>query len=188
VQCTYQCRVECGRGGYPKIGVGSDRYPDTSKAWKCTMCYGRAGSDADLKAEYGFGLPTKVEPNTAGEYISPISGLPVAELKHQPSCDYTCPAKAMIWDTRENILAYLNNSANGFTSRQGDGSMWWASRKYLLLAPKADPLVEDHVTPLVSSILSSPFAKAALVPTALAGGLLALIARRQRVAAEMGEV
>jgi hypothetical protein len=183
VTCTYQCQVDCGRGGYPKIGVGSDLY-DTPKAWKCTLCWGRAGSDADLDPAYGFGLPTKVYPNGAGEYISSISGTSVPELKHQPSCVFTCPAKAMVWDTKDNIVSYINNSANGFISVQGDGSMYWASRKSLLLAPKADPFVEDHVTPLISNMLSSPFAKAALVPAAMGAGLLALIARRQRVAEE----
>ena len=196
--CERQCQVDCGRGGYPKIGVGSDLY-DTAKAWKCTLCYGRAGSDVDVhvgaddqvawEAKWGFPLPTKLYPDTAGDYISPISGAAVDELAHQPACVFTCPAKAMMWDTKENITAYINNSANGFISVQGDGSMYWASRKSLLLAPKADPFVEDHVTPLVSSMLQSPFAKAALVPTALGAGLLALIARRQQVADEtMGEV
>jgi predicted NAD/FAD-binding protein len=67
--------------------------------------------------------------------------------------------------------------------------MYWASRKSLLIAPKADPFVEDHVTPLVSSVMSSPFAKAALVPTVFGAGLMALIVRRQRLADEpTGEV
>ena len=88
----------------------------------------------------------------------------------------------MTWDTKANILTYINTGANGYISAQGDGSMYWASRKYLLIAPKADPFVEDHVTPLVSSLVSGPFAKAALVPTLLAGGLVAVIARRQSLA------
>ncbi len=67
--------------------------------------------------------------------------------------------------------------------------MYWASRKFLLIAPKADPFVEDHLTPLVSNLVSGPFAKAALVPTLLAGGLMAVIARRQHLANETtGEV
>ncbi len=37
--CTRQCSTDCGRGGYPKVGDGSDLY-DTPKAWKCTLCYG----------------------------------------------------------------------------------------------------------------------------------------------------
>jgi hypothetical protein len=152
------------------------------------MCYGRAGADADLDPAYGFGLPTKIEPNAAGEYISAISGTSVPDLKHQPSCVYTCPAKAMTWDTRDNILAYLNDPTNKFISAVGDGSVFWASRKALLLAPKADPFVEDHVTPLLSSVLSSPFAKAALVPAALGAGLFAVISRRQSMAESAGEV
>lgn len=197
VQCTYQCQTDCGRGGYPKIGVGSDMYT-TSKAYKCTLCFGRSGADADINETLygvGCGLPTKAVPVDATlpvedrTYNSPISGTLVPELKHQPSCVYTCPARAMMWDTRDNILVYMNNLAsNGFISGQGDGSIFWASRKYLLIAPKADPFVEDHVTPLMSSLVSGPFAKAALVPTLLAGGLVAVIARRQRLADEMGEV
>lgn len=188
VQCTYQCQVDCGRGGYPKIGPGSDLYT-TSKAWKCTLCYGRAGAPDPLPADqknsgsliaaYGPALPTK-------ESAAAIALVP--EKAHQPSCVYTCPAKAMQWDTKENILTYINSASNGYISAQGDGSMYWASRKYLLIAPKADPFVEDHVSPLMSSLVSGPFAKAALVPTLLAGGLVAVIARRQRIAEENGEV
>jgi Fe-S-cluster-containing dehydrogenase component len=186
--CTRQCSIDCGRGGYPKVGDGSDLY-DTPKSWKCTLCYGRAGADADLDAAYGNPLPTKVYPDASGNYISPISGTAVADLKHQPSCVFTCPAKAMVWDTKDNIVGtavpgsgYLNDPKNGFISAQGDGSIYWASRKNLLIAPKADPFIEDHVTPLVSSVISGPYAKAALLPTILAGGLVAVIARRQQLA------
>ena len=186
--CVHQCQTDCGRGGYPKIGAGSDLYDDAHpKAWKCTLCYGRAGADADLVSTYGTPLPTKVFPDASGNYISPISGTAVEDLKHQPSCVFTCPAKAMQWDSKANIYSYIQNPANGFISAVGDGSMYWASRKALLIAPKADPLVEDHVTPLVSSVLSGPFAKAALVPTLLAGGLMAVVARRQRLANETME-
>jgi Fe-S-cluster-containing dehydrogenase component len=181
VKCVKQCQIDCGRGGYPKIGAGSDNYPDTTnKAYKCTLCHGRAGAGEDLISSYGPALPTKA---TAAEVLA------VGQKAHQPSCVYTCPGKAMSWDTRTNILAYISNIANGYISAQGDGSVFWASRKYLLIAPKADPFVEDHITPLMSSLVSGPFAKAALVPTLLAGGLVAVIARRQRLADEtMGEV
>ncbi|MCX8007446.1 MAG: hypothetical protein N3B11_04935 [Coriobacteriia bacterium] len=172
VQCVNQCQIDCGRGGYPKIGVGSDLY-STSKAWKCTLCYGRAGAGESLIASYGTPLPTKA---TTAEITA------VPEKAHQPSCVFTCPARAMMWDTRDNIIAYINNPTNGFISAVGDGSMFWASRKVLLAPPKADPYVEDHVTPLISSLVSSQFAKAALVPTLFAGGLAAVIARRQRLA------
>jgi Fe-S-cluster-containing dehydrogenase component len=179
VQCTNQCQVDCGRGGYPKVGAGSDLYSG-SRSNKCTLCYGRAGAGEDLIASYGPALPTKASAAEIGA---------VAQKAHQPSCVYTCPAKAMSWDTRDNILAYIGNAANGFISGQGDGSIFWASRKFLLIAPKADPFVEDHVTPLMSSLVSGPFAKAALVPTLLAGGLVAVIARRQRLADQsVGEV
>lgn len=184
VQCVGQCQIDCGRGGYPKIGKGSDQAPwaDQTKAWKCTMCHGRAG--AVLEAKYGNPLPTNYNTvlGTGVEFKS------VAEQDHEPSCVYTCPAKAMKYDTKANVLAHLT-AANGYVSAQGDGSVFWASKKGLVIAPKADPFVEDHVTPMVSAVLSSPFAKAALVPAALGAGLVALIARRQRLADEsMGEV
>lgn len=178
VTCVYQCQTDCGRGGYPKIGEGSDLFA-SPKAWKCTMCYGRAGAAGDLDPAYGFALPSKDDQ-------AAIDLVP--EKAHQPACVYTCPAKAMAWDTRDNILAYINNPANKFISAVGDGSVYWASRKALLLAPKADPFVEDHVTPLLSSVLSGPFAKAALVPAALGAGLFAVIARRQSMAESVGEV
>jgi hypothetical protein len=44
--------------------------------------------------------------------------------------------------------------------------------------------MEDHVSPMVSSLLSSPFAKAALAPTLVIGGLLALSARRAKMEEE----
>jgi predicted NAD/FAD-binding protein len=44
--------------------------------------------------------------------------------------------------------------------------------------PKADPFIEDHITPMVSGALSSPLVKAAIVPTLVVGGLMALSARR----------
>jgi len=190
VTCVRQCATDCGHGGYPKVGVGSDLYPNDAKSWKCTLCFGRSGSDADVKivggvpdaaweAKWGFALPTK-------ESAEAITAVP--EKAHQPSCVYTCPAKAMTWDTKDNIKAYINNADEGFISAMGDGSMYWASRRSILIAPKADPFVEDHVTPLMSSIVSSPFAKAALVPTLLVGGLMAVVARRQRLADETGEV
>ncbi|MRS12783.1 MAG: hypothetical protein EG823_06900 [Actinobacteria bacterium] len=184
-KCIAQCQIDCGRGGYPKVGKGSDQAPwtDGIKAWKCTMCHGRAG--AVLDAKYGNPLPSNYNTvlGTGVAFKSDVA------QDHEPSCVYTCPAKAMRYDTRANVIAHIQNSANGYVSAQGDGSIFWASKKSLVIAPKADPFVEDHVTPLVSSVLSSPFAKAALVPAALGAGLFALIARRQQMTDDsMGEV
>lgn len=164
--CTRQCTTDCVRGGYPKVGVGSDFYA-TKKSYKCTLCTGRAGLGGDL--------PSKA---TAQEQID------VPEKAHQPSCVYTCPARAMVYDTRAAIMARLGDPAEGWLSYRGDGSMWWASKKYFIASPKADPFVEDHISPMVGSLLNSPFAKAALVPTLVAGGLLALSARRAKIAEE----
>ena len=189
VKCIYQCQLDCNRGGYPKIGVGSDEFA-TAKAFKCTMCWGRAGSNDNIAAAtsqrgaaYGEPLPKNSRrsnnlPGTAD----------VDEMVHEPSCVYTCPAKAMKWDTRAAVIAHINNPANGYLSAQGDGSVFWASKKAVVIQPKADPFIEDHITPMVSNMLNSSFAKAALVPTIFAGGLLAVIARRQANAEESAEL
>lgn len=177
--CDQQCRKDCQRGGYPKIGVGSDNFA-SAKAWKCTLCYGRAGEDSDLDPDYGPPNPTRA---TAAE----IGALP--DRAHEPTCVYTCPAKTMFWDTRANIINRIQTG--GYISWQGDGSMWWASKKWVIVPPKADPLVEDHISPMVSSLMSSPFAKAAMVGTLVAGGLLAISARRtanEQAAPTLGEV
>ena len=75
-----------------------------------------------------------------------------------------------------------DRARGGYISYQGDGSMFWASKKYLLAAPKADPFVEDHLTPMFSSVLTSSVTKATLVPTLVAGGVLAVILRRMSLA------
>jgi Fe-S-cluster-containing dehydrogenase component len=167
VKCTRQCVVDCQRGGYPKVGVGSTLFTQPD-AWKCTMCHGRAGADDQLDPAYGTPLPTNH--NNTG------LGAPVPEMDHEPSCVYTCPAKAMKWDTRANILSFIGTG--GYTSYQGDGSVFWASKKFVLAAPKADPFVEDHITPLLTSVLTDSVSKAAVVPTLVAGGVFAVIARR----------
>lgn len=181
VACGAVCQIDCGRGGYPKIGAGADGFGP--KAWKCTMCHGRSGSDAELTTamtdKYGPKLPTTATQAEIGV---------VAEKAHMPACVYTCPAKAMVWDTRQNIIDMVNAgiTEGSVISYCGDGSMFWYSKKYMLIAPKADPFMEDHVSPMVGSLLSGPFAKAALVPTLVVGGLLALAARRTKIAEEQG--
>lgn len=180
----YPCVIDCQRGGYPKVGIGSDSYP-TDKAFKCTLCSDRAGvtntavpfQNAQLAAHYNSGgRSTLVFPGSDNVTVIP-------DLAHTPMCVMTCPAKAMIWDTRDNVLGYVQaNYANvdGFGTQGwvGNGSMFWASRKTLLGPPKADPFVEDHLAPTASGLFSSPLANALIVPTILVGGLMALSARR----------
>lgn len=173
-KCVQQCKIDCQRGGVPMIGSGSDLFT-TAKAWKCTLCTGTYTGAPYKGAGLNGDLPTKA---TAAEIAA------VPEKEHQPTCVYTCPAKAMTYDTRENILALLTDTNQGWMSRFGDGSMFWASKKFLVSPPKADPFMEDHVGPMVGNLLSSPFAKAALAPTLVVGGLLALAARRAKVEEE----
>jgi len=194
VTCVQQCKIDCQRGGVPMIGEGSDYAPTVDgvvhdftlkKAWKCTLCTGTyvgapykgAGLDGDL--------PTKT-PAVGGKYHSDIyPSREVPEAEHQPACVFTCPAKAMHYDTRANILEYLRDSGQGWKSAFGDGSMFWASHKFTVAPPKADPFVEDHISPMLSSVLSNPFAKAALAPTLVAAGVLAVMARRAKMEDEV---
>ena len=188
-RCVHQCKIDCQRGGVPMIGAGSDLAPfTTAKAWKCTLCTGTYTGAPYAGAGLGGDLPTKA-PGADDARVSQLPGAPsgsnpIAELDHQPTCVYTCPAKAMVYDTRVNILHYLNDSGQGWTSRFGDGSMFWASHKFMVAPPRADPFMEDHVSPMLGGLLSSPFAKAALAPTLLVGGLLALAARRAKMEQE----
>ena len=167
----YPCNVNCQRGGYPKIGIGSDlpAAKGLPKDHKCTLCSGRAGAESEVGAD---ALPTRA---LAAE-ITAVPG-----KAHEPACVYTCPAKAMKWDTQENIVDYLRANyilPNGTQGWMGNGSVYWASKKVMLAPPKADPFVEDHLAPVASGLFSSPLAKAAIVPTILVGGLMALSARR----------
>jgi hypothetical protein len=161
---------------------------------KCTLCAGRAGLDDPAKSNM---LPTTAR-KSGGNYYSEVVGAVdpiVPELAHMPICVSTCPAKAMMWDTRANILKHLNDNfvwgagtvAPGTKNWIGTGSMYWASKKVGLAPPKADPFIEDHVLPMTSSML--PGAKM-IVPTLVVGGLAVLSARRSRIetASTGGEV
>ncbi len=183
VNGRYPCVVNCQRGGYPKIGTGSDMLYGSESTpqphmYKCILCFPRAGADDPTVADQ---LPTHA---TAAQ----VSAVP--ELAHEPACVYTCPAKAMKWDTRANILAYLQDSANGFILPDGthnwvgNGSVYWASKKVLLAPPKADPFVEDHLIPSAGAVPAL-----GVLPVLAVGGLLAYSARRSRIeeATEGGE-
>ena len=183
--CSHQCKSDCQRGGVPMIGAGSDLFPG-EKSWKCTMCKGTYTNAPYQGAGLGGDLPTKA-PGTDGARRSQLptsDATVILELDHQPTCVFTCPAKAMVYDTQDNIKKYLNDTGQGWVSRFGDGSIFWASKKFIISPPKADPFMEDHVAPMVSGLLSSPFAKAALAPTLVVGGLLALAARRAKIEEE----
>lgn len=188
--CKRQCVTDCQRGGYPKVGTGN--LAGDFKSFKCTLCWGRAGYVNDQGVLSGT-LPSKAEKDSTG-YISTLwkqapSAVQatmtkyVPELEHMPTCVMTCPAKAMHYDTRDNVLKYLANYHSGVGGNGGyyvgDGSMFWSTMKPALAAPKADPFVEDHVAPMVSGLLSSPIVAGAIVPTLVVGGLLAISARRQ---------
>jgi Fe-S-cluster-containing dehydrogenase component len=172
----YPCQVNCQRGGYPKLGkayVGNE----TVLMNKCILCAGRAGATADLDPTAGAPLQTRA--TTAEIAASPGRA-------HEPACVSTCPAKAMKWDSKVNIVAYLQDPANGYTFADGTvnviggDSMFWASAKTLLAPPKADPFIEDHVAPMVSGMLTGAVAKAVVLPTLVVGGLLAISSRRAK--------
>jgi Fe-S-cluster-containing dehydrogenase component len=177
------CETGCQRGGYPKVGLAYEGLAEL-KSNKCTLCSGRAGADSEVD-------PNKALQTTAT--AAEIAAVP--EKAHMPACVSSCPAKAMRWDTRANIEAYLNDPANGFfiqvpgasrPSRNwvGGGSMYWASKKVSMIPPKADPFIEDHMAPMTQSLLSSG---KILFPTLFLGGLAALSARRAQNESLVGE-
>jgi Fe-S-cluster-containing dehydrogenase component len=187
------CEIGCARGGYPKVGVAyeSGTFGGLTKMNKCTLCTGRAGADGVVDASTA--LPTRAR-KVGADFVSdlPLStgSLPnaiVPELAHEPACVSTCPAKAMRWDSKANIMAYLNDPANGFKLANGtqnwigNGAMFWASKKVMLTPPKADPLIEDHVVPAATGMLSG---SALIVPTLVVGGLAALAKRKADIEAE----
>lgn len=191
------CEFECQRGGYPKVGEAyeSGAYAGLDKMNKCTLCTGRAGADSDPNLDADTALPTRAR-KVGADFISDISGTAVPELAHEPACVASCPAKAMKWDSRDNIIAYLNDSANGFLwgagteapgtkNWVGNGSMFWASKKVLLGPPKADPFIEDHLAPMTESLLTG--SGKLLLPTLVIGGLAALSARRNANESLTGE-
>lgn len=164
------CELACQRGGYPKVGKVYESTPELVKMNKCTLCHGRAGSDAQITAagsDPNLGLPTRA---TAAQ----IAATP--ERKHEPACVSSCPGKAMRWDTKAKIRAYLETEY-GPGTYAGNGSIYWASRKKQVAPPKADPFIEDHVAPMAASLLTSG---RLIVPTLVVGGLAAISARRSR--------
>jgi Fe-S-cluster-containing dehydrogenase component len=198
------CEIGCQQGGYPKVGEAYETgtYAGAVKMNKCTLCTGRAGADGVVDA--ATALPTRARA-TSGTYPNQVfaSDLPlpsggtlpnptVPELAHEPACVSSCPAKAMRWDSKANILAYLNDSANGFTLANGTqnwigaGAVYWASRKTPLVPPKADPFIEDHLTPMVSSMMSG--GGKLMIPTLLLGGFAVVSMRRAKIQAEASEL
>ncbi len=98
----------------------------------------------------------------------------------------------MTWDTKANILAYLQNPANGYILANGtqnwigSGGVYWAAKKNMLVPPKADPFIEDHLTPMVSSMVSGGSKLA--IPALLLGGLAVVSMRRTKVEAESNDL
>jgi len=193
------CEVGCQRGGYPKVGDAyeSGTYAGQTKMNKCTLCTGRAGADGVV--DPNTALPTrarKVGANFVSDLPLPSGGTltdpNVPELAHEPACVSSCPAKAMKWDSKANILQYLNDSANGFVLANGtqnwigNGGVYWASRKTMLVPPKADPFIEDHVTPLAGSMVSAGSKLA--IPALLLGGFTVLFNRRAKLEEETADL
>jgi Fe-S-cluster-containing dehydrogenase component len=198
------CEIGCQQGGYPKVGVAyeSGTYAGQVKMNKCTMCNGRAGADGVV--DPATALPTRA--HATGVYPNQVfvSDLPlpsggvlpdagsIPELAHEPACVSTCPAKAMKWDTRANILKYLQDPANGYTLANGtqnwigNGGVFWAAKKTMLVPPKADPFVEDHLTPMVSNMISG--GSKLMIPALLLGGFAVVSMRRAKVEAEANDL
>ncbi|MEI8082309.1 MAG: hypothetical protein WCI74_10745 [Actinomycetes bacterium] len=187
--CDKQCLTDCQRGGYPKIGKGSE-FPVVRKPapgtfnsmQKCTLCHDKVTADGVEDPVNGqvriLSLPSKDPRGVVGKVGYD------AMYSHQPTCVFTCPAKAMAYDTELNIKALglqlrTYARANGHPNAEvwGDGAVYWFSSERSV-APKADPFMEDHVSPMVGSLFAGPWGRAAVIPTLLATGLFAVVAHR----------
>ncbi len=202
------CEIGCQQGGYPKVGPAYEtgQYAGQVKMNKCTLCTGRAGADGVVDA--ATALPTRstrvqtsVDP-APKTYVWPsplvlpsggtLTDVNVPELAHEPACVSSCPAKAMKWDSKANILKYLQDPANGYTLAGGtqnwigNGGVYWASRNTRIVPPKADPFVEDHLTPMVSSVVSG--GSKLMIPALLLGGFAVVSMRRTKVQAEANDL
>jgi Fe-S-cluster-containing dehydrogenase component len=179
------CEIGCQQGGYPKVGPAYEggTYAGQVKMNKCTLCTGRAGADTDPNLNASTALPTRA---TAAEIAA------VPERAHEPACVSTCPAKAMKWDSKANILAYLQDPANGFTLANGtqnwigNGAVYWAAKKIMLVPPKSDPFIEDHITPMVGSMVSG--GSKLMIPALVLGGFAVVSMRRAKVETEANEL
>lgn len=158
-----KCVSACPRGGYPVRGLGDGA---SDKIWKCDMCYGRRVP--------GFISNATGAESAAGEV---------------PACVATCPAKALKYGTWTDINQYVASQGYPYVAGGTDGgSIFWAKKSAPFGNPTADPLVEDHMTPMLQAFLESPLGKMLLIPTVMAGGLYALYARRLKVESEETKV
>lgn len=162
LECARQCVNDCGRGGYPKVGYGTqwDVSNGVQKAYKCILCNGRLV----------WGSRTT---NSSGALEAPAAG-------RVPACVATCPMGALRFGEKSVILAYIsaNYTSVGGKVISADGSSYWASKKFEVAAPTADPYIEDHISPMFTRLLGSPVGKALVAPTLVAAGLYALYQRR----------
>jgi Fe-S-cluster-containing dehydrogenase component len=194
-KCKKQCLTDCQRGGYPKIGAGSTMRASNKTAGfnamqKCTLCHDKVVlvDDPDHPGNYFYQEDPAGQPR--------INSLPSKDpaVANQPTCVFTCPAKAMTYDTRANIITLATQlrtdartkAGNTVAQVWGDGSMFWFSSNPSV-APKADPFVEDHISPMVGSLFTGPWGRAAVIPALLATGLFAIVARRAANGARTSE-
>lgn len=104
-----------------------------------------------------------------------------------PACVETCPNKALKFDTKANILAYISTEFPIYSV--GDGHVFWGSKKAPGFdPPTTDPFIEDHISPMFSRVLSNPAGKLLVIPAAVFGGLYALYRRKVELATEVEKV
>lgn len=156
--CTYQCRRECGRGGYPKIGNNNSYLTSGTKAYKCTLC------------------ATKI---AAGDLTRPacVTACPNAALKYGK---LNSTKTTLYVDGVNDVATNVDLDGSARPYQASNGGFFWISKKHFI-PPTADPFVEDHLTPMMSKFLLSPAAAGLLMPAAVIGGLYGVIRRRMSV-------
>jgi len=182
------CASACPLGAITKLGSGSKAHGAVIVDYtKCTPDENGCTRQCIAACRKG-GYPV-VGKGTSDYYPGTIKKMYKCDMCYDrveagklPNCVETCPAKAYTFDTYSNIIDKIN--ADGFSYISGNDQFLWATRNTAFMSPKADPFVEDHISPMVDRLLSGPFSKAFLVPTAVVGGLYALYRRRMTLAEE----
>ena len=182
------CEIGCQQGGYPKVGVAYETgpYAGQVKMNKCTLCTGRAGAD-DRDPNSGRRPPRfRQRPPAAEVCRCPREGPPAGvrldvpgqghEVGHQGQ--HPCVPQR----SGQRLHPGQRHSRTGSAAAACTGQ----PRRPCIVPPKADPFIEDHLTPMVGSMVSG--GSKLMIPALLLGGFAVVSMRRAKVEAEASDM
>lgn len=176
-RCNQECVMDCGHGGYPKVGQGNGV---DLKAYKCDMCNGRR---IPLLINNGGVIVRNVDVidmRTFGSFKTEArttNNLADIDKYKVPACVLACTAGALKIGYLSDVDAHMApySYKHGLT-----GDSWRWAGNLMAAPPTSDPLLDDHLVPLTHHLVEGK-----LVPVGLLiGGLYLLYKRRREVAEE----